>query len=116
MYGKDAKELTADEKSTVSNIVSLGVAGFTAGAGGTGADVVAASTLAQTAVENNKGNSSKSQYVRNALAQAVQDASPEEVERIKREYPEVFEAQYYQGVYETAVKTQSAMKYFTDWA
>ena len=46
----------------------------------------------------------------------MQDASPEEVERIKREYPEVFEAQYYQGVYEAAVKTQSAMKYFTDWA
>ena len=116
LYGKDAKELTADEKATVSNIVSLGAAGLTAGAGGNRADAVAASTLAQTAVENNKGNSSKSQYVRNALAQAVQDASPEEVERIKREYPEVFEAQYYQGVYETAVKTQSAMKYFTDWA
>ena len=116
LYGKDTKELTADEKATVSNIVSLGAAGLTASAGGIGADAVAASTLAQTAVENNKGNSSKSQYVRNALAQAVQDASPEEVERIKREYPEVFEAQYYQGVYETAVKTQSAMKYFTDWA
>ena len=36
LYGKDTKELTADEKATVSNIVSLGAAGLTAGAGGTG--------------------------------------------------------------------------------
>ena len=53
LYGKDAKELTADEKATVSNIVSLGAAGFTAGAGGTGADVVSSSQLASGAVEDN---------------------------------------------------------------
>ena len=53
LYGKDAKDLTADEKATVSNIVSLGAAGLTAGAGGTGADVVSSSQLASSAVEDN---------------------------------------------------------------
>ena len=53
LYGKDAKELTADEKATVSNIVSLGAAGLTAGAGGTGADMVSSSQLASSAVEDN---------------------------------------------------------------
>ena len=54
LYGKDTKELTADEKATVSNIVSLGAAGLTAGAGGTGADVVSSSQLASSAVEDNR--------------------------------------------------------------
>ena len=53
LFGKDAKELTADEKATVSNIVSLGAAGLTVGVGGTGADVVSSSQLASSAVENN---------------------------------------------------------------
>ena len=55
LYGKDAKELTADEKATVSNIVSLGAAGLTAGVGGAGADVVSSSQLASSAVEDNSG-------------------------------------------------------------
>ena len=53
LYGKDANELTADEKATVSNIVSLGAVGLTAGAGGSGTDVVSSSQLASSAVENN---------------------------------------------------------------
>ena len=48
-----ASKLTAEQKQTVSNIVSLGAAGLTAGAGGTGADVVSNSQLASSAVEDN---------------------------------------------------------------
>ena len=54
--GKDdfkPSEMTPDQKATVSNIVSLGAAGFTATAGGTGADVVQGSQLASSAVEDN---------------------------------------------------------------
>ena len=53
LFGKDAKELTADEKATVSNIVLLGAAGLTASAGGTAGDVVSNSQLASSAVEDN---------------------------------------------------------------
>ena len=48
-----ASKLTAEQKQTVSNIVSLGAAGLTAGAGGTGDDVVSSSQLASSAVEDN---------------------------------------------------------------
>ena len=48
-----ASKLTAEQKQTVSNIVSLGAAGLTAGAGGSGSDVVSSSQLAGSAVENN---------------------------------------------------------------
>ena len=48
-----ASKLTAEQKQTVSNIVSLGAAGLTAGAGGTGTDVVSSSQLASSAVEDN---------------------------------------------------------------
>ena len=48
-----ASKLTAEQKQTVSNIVSLGAAGLTAGAGGTGTDMVSSSQLASSAVEDN---------------------------------------------------------------
>ena len=49
-----ASKLTAEQKQTISNIVSLGAAGLTAGAGGTGTDVVSSSQLASSAVEDNR--------------------------------------------------------------
>ena len=55
--GKDdfkPSEMTPDQKATVSNIVSLGAAGLTAGAGGSAGDVVSSSQLASSAVENNR--------------------------------------------------------------
>ena len=48
-----ASKLTAEQKQTVSNIVSLGAAGFTAGAGGTGANAAQGAQLAGSAVEDN---------------------------------------------------------------
>ena len=48
-----ASKLTAEQKQTVSNIVSLGAAGLTAGTGGTGADVAQGAQLAGSAVEDN---------------------------------------------------------------
>lgn len=48
-----ASKLTAEQKQTVSNIVSLGATGLTAGAGGAGADVAQGAQLAGSAVEDN---------------------------------------------------------------
>ena len=53
LFGKDTKDLTADQKQTISNIVGLATAGGTLAAGGSGADMVPSSSLAQTAVEDN---------------------------------------------------------------
>ncbi|RPD83168.1 hypothetical protein EGK75_13270 [Neisseria weixii] len=54
LYGeKDGSKLTAEQKETVSGILSLGGVAVGAAAGGSGSDWVAGGQAAQTAVENN---------------------------------------------------------------
>ncbi|MBF0803307.1 hemagglutinin repeat-containing protein [Neisseria sp. 19428wB4_WF04] len=54
LYGeKDGSKLTAEQKQTVSSILSLGGAAVGAAANGSAADMVAGGQAAQTAVENN---------------------------------------------------------------
>ncbi|WP_239351819.1 hemagglutinin repeat-containing protein [Snodgrassella communis] len=56
LYGKDAKDLTADEKATVSAIAGLTGAATGAAVGGSMADVAQGNQAGHTAVENNWGN------------------------------------------------------------
>jgi hypothetical protein len=56
LYGKDAKDLTADEKATVSAIAGLAGAATGAVVGGSMADVAQGNQAGHTAVDNNWGN------------------------------------------------------------
>ncbi|WP_239351823.1 VENN motif pre-toxin domain-containing protein [Snodgrassella communis] len=53
MYGKDAKDLTADEKATVSAIAGLTGAATGAAVGGSMADVAQGNQAGHIAVDNN---------------------------------------------------------------
>ncbi|MBP6344676.1 MAG: VENN motif pre-toxin domain-containing protein, partial [Neisseriaceae bacterium] len=53
LYGKKLDELSADEKQTISSIISLGGAGVGALVGGSGSDAVSGGQLAGNAVDNN---------------------------------------------------------------
>ena len=59
LYGKPPQELSADQKQTLSNIVGLGAAGFTASMGGSGANITNSANLAQIGVEENRSGLSK---------------------------------------------------------
>ena len=69
LYGEtDTSKLNAEQKQTISNIVGLGAAGFTASAGGTITDIAQSALSSQSAVENNILNAvDVSRYLQIAL-------------------------------------------------
>lgn len=69
LYGEtDTSKLNAEQKQTISNIVGLGAAGFTASAGGTTTDIAQSALSSQSAVENNILNAvDVSRYLQIAL-------------------------------------------------
>ncbi|KES12543.1 putative hemagglutinin (DUF638), partial [Snodgrassella alvi SCGC AB-598-P14] len=59
LYGKESKDLTADEKATVSSIIGLAGAATGAAVGGSMADVAQGNQAGHTAVDNNALRNSK---------------------------------------------------------
>ncbi|PIT52086.1 hypothetical protein BHC44_07505 [Snodgrassella alvi] len=67
LYGKDAKDLTADEKATISAIAGLAVAATGAVIGGSMADVAQGNQAGHTAVDNNQLVINHNQSDKNAI-------------------------------------------------
>ncbi|MDO4895324.1 VENN motif pre-toxin domain-containing protein [Moraxella sp.] len=53
LYGKDPKELSQEQKDTITSIISLGTAGIAYGATGNVSSAVSASEVGKVGVENN---------------------------------------------------------------
>ncbi|NUE67755.1 VENN motif pre-toxin domain-containing protein [Snodgrassella sp. ESL0253] len=73
LYGKDAKDLTADEKATVSAIAGLTGAATGAVIGGSMADVAQGNQAGHTAVENNALINSKGESKLNAQERKINE-------------------------------------------
>ena len=90
LYGKESKDLTADEKATVSSIIGLAGAATGAAVGGSMADVAQGNQAGHTAVDNNALRNSKGESKLNTqekiLNEKLKKAGVQSADDYQRKY------------------------------
>ena len=116
LYGnKPMDQMTPQEKEDMRAIATLASGLATALQGGSFEDVMTGAAAGYNSSMNNKGNSSPVTYVRNALAKALDEADPDEVLRLEKEYSGVVPAAYFSAAHDQAEHNANAIKLFKSW-
>lgn len=108
-------QMTPQEKEDMRAIATLASGLATALQGGSFEDVMTGAAAGYNSSMNNKGNSSPVTYVRNALAKALDEADPDEVLRLEKEYSGVVPAAYFSAAHDQAEHNANAIKLFKSW-